>query len=79
LWHVFRRVFKNKKLMLNSRATASILKGDLFSGHLTYCESLFLSGQYCFNINSEMDKFFIGNENYSANFMAQNKPGGVSK
>lgn len=65
--------------MLNSRATASILNIDLFFGHLTHCKSLLLSGQRCFEINPGMDKFFIGNENYSANFMAQNQPGGVSK
>lgn len=62
-----------------SSVIASIFRFDLFSGHLIYCKSLFLSGQSWFKINPEMDKFFIGNENYSANFMAQNQPGGVSK
>lgn len=65
--------------MLYSHAIASIVSFDLFFGQLTHCKSLFLSEQCCLKINPEMDKFFIGNENYSVNFIAQNQPGGVSK
>lgn len=52
---------------------------DSFSGRLTHCKSSYFSGSNLADINSGSGIFFIANGDFSINFIALNKPGGVSK
>jgi len=65
--------------MLYSPVDAFILNLGLFSGHLTHCKSFFLAGDCLAERNLLNNVFFIVNGDFSVNFMALNKPGGVSK
>lgn len=65
--------------MLYSLVDAFILNLGLFSGRLTHCKSFFSAEDCLAERNPSNNIFFIVNGDFSANFIALNKPGGVSK
>lgn len=65
--------------MLYSLVDAFILNTGLFAGHLTHCKSFFSAEDCLVERNPLNNTFFIVNGDFSINFIALNKPGGVSK
>lgn len=56
-----------------------ILNFGLFTEHLTPCKSFFPAEDRLVERNHRNNVFFVVNGDFSFNFIALNKPGGVSK
>lgn len=70
---------KLKKAVLHHYFGVFIFGIGPSKGYLIPYESFFSGKIPLVERNSDFNKFFIENGDYSANFMALNKPGGVSK